>query len=291
MNPEISIGLTCYNNADTIKDALRSIFGQTFQDWELVIIDDNSNDGSFEIVKSIKDSRVRVYKEDARKGFVSALNRMIQLAKGEYYARMDADDLMHPERLSKQLNYLKAHPNIDLVDTSMYSMNLQYQAVGIRSVDQSNKGPDRVLKKSLLHHATVMGHIKWFQKNPYDAEYVRAEDYELWCRTFKTSSFGRMEQPLYFVREGRVNLNNYLLSGQTVRRILKTYGPSLVGKKETLKLLAKSYTKNFIYQLFAFFNSHEMLVDMRNRKLSNGEKAAVDSIINGILSISVPGIK
>lgn len=290
MNPEISIGLTYYNNAETIKDALRSIFGQTFQDWELVIIDDNSKDGSFEIAKSIKDSRIRVYREEERKGFVSALNRMTQLARGKYYARMDADDLMHPERLSRQLNYLKAHPDIDLADTSMYSMNQQCQAVGIRSVDLSDMGPDRVLKKGLLHHATVMGHIEWFQKNPYDPGYVRAEDYELWCRTCKTSSFGRMNEPLYFVREGRVNLSNYLLSGQTVRRIIKTYGPSLVGKKETMMLLAKSYAKNFAYRLFALFNAHEMLVDMRNRKLGIDEKTTADTIINGILSTSVPGL-
>jgi glycosyltransferase involved in cell wall biosynthesis len=290
MNPEISIGLTFYNNADTIKDALRSIFGQTFQNWELVIIDDNSKDGSFEIVKSIKDSRVRVYKEDVRKGFVSALNRMTQLARGKYYARMDADDLMHPERLSKQLNYLKAHPDLDLVDTSMYSMNLQCQAVGIRSVDPSNKGPDRVLKKGLLHHATVMGHVQWFRENPYDPEYVRAEDYELWCRTCKTSFFGRMEEPLYFVREGRVNLSNYFLSGQTVRRVIRTCGPSLVGKKETMKLLAKSYAKTCAYHLFALFNAHEILVDMRNRKLGTDEKTTADAIINSILSMSVPGL-
>ena len=273
MNPEISIGLTCYNNAGTIKDALRSIFAQTFQDWELIVIDDNSKDQSFEIIKSIKDSRVRAYKEEERKGFVTALNRMAQLAKGTYYARMDADDLMHPERLLQQINYLKAHPDIDLIDTSMYSMNQQCQVVGVRYADPSNMRQDRALKKGLLHHATVMGHIEWFRKNPYDSQYVRAEDYELWCRTCKTSFFGRMEEPLYFVREGRVNLRNYLLSGQTVRRIIKTYGPSLVGKRETVKLLAKSYAKNLAYRSFALFNAHEMLVNMRNRKLGNERKS------------------
>ncbi|MHB8089726.1 MAG: glycosyltransferase family 2 protein, partial [Anaerolineaceae bacterium] len=279
MNPEITIGLTFYNNAGTLKDALRSIFAQTFQDWELITIDDHSTDGSFEIVQSIKDSRVHVYKEEERKGFVSALNRMAQLAKGKYYARMDADDLMHPERLLKQITYLKENPGIDLVDTSMYSMDQRCQATGIRYVDSSSVRPDKVLRRGLLHHATVMGHIEWFRKNPYDPEYVRAEDYELWCRTCKTSSFGRMKEPLYFVREGRVNLNNYLLSGQTVRRIIKTYGPLLVGRKETTKLLAKSYGKSLAYRLFALFNAHEILVDMRNGKLSNYKKATANTII------------
>jgi hypothetical protein len=169
-------------------------------------------------------------------------------------------------------------------------MDQQCQAVGIRAVDPSNMGPDRVLTKGLLHHATVMGHIEWFQNNPYDPEYVRAEDYELWCRTCKTSSFGRMKEPLYFVREGRVNLNNYLLSAQTVRRIIKTYGPSIVGKKEATRLLIKSYGKSSAYRLFALFNAHEILVDMRNRKLEIDEKTIADNIINSILSTPVQGL-
>jgi glycosyltransferase involved in cell wall biosynthesis len=290
MIPEITVGLTFYNNESTLADAIRSIFAQTFDDWELIIIDDHSSDDSLKIAQSVVDTRVKVHSDTMRRGFVYQLNRLTQLAQGKYYARMDADDLMHPERLSKQLNYLKAHPDIDLVDTSMYSMNQQCQAVGIRTVDLSDMGPDRVLKKGLLHHATVMGHIEWFRKNPYDPGYVRAEDYELWCRTCKTSSFGRMKEPLYFVREGRVNLRNYLLSGQTARRILKTYGPAIVGKKETMKLLAKSHVKNFAYRLFAIFNVHEMLVEMRNRKLETDEKTTADSIINNVLSTTVPGL-
>jgi glycosyltransferase involved in cell wall biosynthesis len=290
MIPEITIGLTFYNNESTLTDAIRSIFAQTFDDWELIIIDDHSSDDSLKIAQSVKDSRVKIYSDTARRGFVHQLNRLTRLASGKYYARMDADDLMHPERLFQQINYLKTHPDIDLIDTSMYSMNQQCQAVGIRYVDPSNMGPDRVLKKGLLHHATVMGHIEWFRMNPYDSGYIRAEDYELWCRTCKASRFGRIREPLYFVREGRVNLNNYLLSGQTVRRIIKKYGPSLVGRKETAKLLAKSYAKNLAYRLFALFNAHEMLVDMRNRKLGNDEKTIADSIIKNILSISVPGL-
>ena len=132
MEPLVSIGLTFYNNARTLPDAIRSVFAQTLQDWELIIIDDHSTDGSLALCESIRDPRVRVYTDTERKGFVYQLNRMTALARGNYYARMDADDLMHPERLQRQIAYLEANRDIDLVDTSMYSMDQQCRAVGIR---------------------------------------------------------------------------------------------------------------------------------------------------------------
>jgi glycosyltransferase involved in cell wall biosynthesis len=288
MKPEISIGLTFYNNADTIRDALRSIFAQSFKNWELIVIDDNSVDKSFEIVQSVKDPRVRVYREDRRKGFVNALNQMTSMARGEYYARMDADDMMHPERLSKQIEYLKINPDMDVVDTAMYSMDQYCRVKGIRGIDPLSIKPENALKAGLLHHATTMGRTEWFRKNPYNPAYIRAEDCELWCRTYQTSRFDRLKEPLYFVREGRVNINNYLLSCKTVRKIIKTYGPLRIGKFRTAQLMAGSFFKCFAYRVSSSVNSHEFLVDLRNRKLSNKEKAHADNIIKQILSVPIP---
>jgi glycosyltransferase involved in cell wall biosynthesis len=290
MNPDISIGLTFYNNADTIKDALRSIFAQTFQNWELIIIDDNSTDGSFEIVQSVKDPRVHVYKEERKKGFVNALNQMTRIAKSPYYARMDADDMMHPERLSKQIEYLKGNPDVDVVDTAMYSVDQQCKVKGIRGIDPLILENSKALEKGLLHHATVMGRTEWFRKNPYDSEYLRAEDCELWCRTFKTSRFDRVGEPLYFVREGLVNINNYLMSGKTVRRIIRTYGPVYVRKYRITQLLAKSYLKGCAYRIFSLMSLHDILVNMRNRRLDEKEKAYAERVIQQILSTCVPGL-
>jgi glycosyltransferase involved in cell wall biosynthesis len=290
MNPEITIGLTFYNSAGTLRDALRSIFAQTLRDWELIIIDDHSTDGSFDIARSVSDPRVKVYREDTRLGFVNALNRMTELATANYYARMDSDDMMHPERLSRQLEYLKTNPDIDVVDTAMCSINQEGRPIGIREVKSLDSRPMVLLRGNFFHHATIMGRTEWFQKNRYDPFFIRAEDCELWCRTFKTSRFDRIKEPLYFVREGRVNIRNYLLSCQTVRCIIKTYGPSLVGKQATLQLIAESYIKGFTYRIFALFDSHNTLVNMRNRKLNSDEKIYADSIIEHIKSTSVPGL-
>ncbi len=291
MNPEISIGLTFYNNAATIADALRSIFVQTFVDWELIIIDDNSTDGSFEIAERVRDARVRLYKEEKRMGFVHALNRMTSLARGTYYARMDADDMMHPERLSRQIKYLKDHPDIDVVDTPMISMDQQCRAVGVRYAGPIDPRPEVLLRANFFYHATIMGRTEWFKKNPYDPEYLRAEDCELWCRTFRTSRFGRIAEPLYIVREGLVNVRNYLMSSRTVRKIVRKYGPVYVGKAKTTRLIAESHAKSCAYRLFSLLRLHDMLVRVRNRELDEKERILADAVIERVRSAEVPGLQ
>lgn len=290
MDPQVSIGLTFYNDASTLVDALRSVFAQTYQDWELILADDTSSDGSLEIARSIDDPRVRVVSDGMYGGFVYRLNQMTKLAKGKYYARMDADDLMHPQRLEKQIAYLEANQSIDLVDTAMYSMDRQCRATGIRGLKAIDLQPIKILKRSLLSHATVLGQTEWFRKNLYNPKYIRAEDYELWCRTFQTSRFSRIEEPLYFVREGRVNIHNYLLSCRTVRLCIREYGPRLVGQSNTLRLLVLFYMKSFIYMLFNMLNAHEVLVGMRNDKLSKDQKDLANNIIKHIQATPVPGL-
>jgi hypothetical protein len=212
------------------------------------------------------------------------------LAKGKYYARMDADDMMHPERISKQVHYLEENADIDLVDTAMYSMDQRCDLKAVRNSNSLDYSPMILLSRGLLCHATVTGRVEWFRKNPYDPKYLRTEDRELWCRTYKNSRFGRIKEPLYFVREGRINVNNYLVSAKTERLIIKTYGPSLLKEHGILKLIARSYMKCLTYKIFGLFDIHEILVDMRNKKLSHQEKLYASSIIEKILLTPVPGL-
>jgi len=290
MHPLISIGISFYNAAETLGDAIRSIFAQTFQDWELILVDDHSTDSSLSIAQAVIDPRVRVYKGGPEKGFTYQLNRITKLANGKYYARMDADDMMHPVRISKQINCLEKNRNIDLVDTGMYSMDQNANLKGIRNLTSLDYRPVILLGRGLLCHATVTGHTNWFKKNPYNTKYLRAQDRELWCRTYKHSNFARIKEPLYFCREGRVNVNNYLMGGKAERLIIKTYGPHLLGKRGALKLLTKSYMKCLAYEVFALFGIQEILVNMRNKQLRNKDKLDTSKVIEKILSTPVPGL-
>src|SRR4030066_138114 len=97
--PLVTVGIPFFNNQDTLPDAIRSIFAQSFQDWELLLLDDGSTDGSLQIAQSIDDPRVRVISDGCNRKLPARLNQIIDLARGQYIARMDADDLCGITRL------------------------------------------------------------------------------------------------------------------------------------------------------------------------------------------------
>ena len=113
----------------------------------------------------MKDPRVRVFREKEKKGFIAALNQMTQLSKGRYYARMDADDMMHPERLSKQFEYLKTHPEIDVVDTLMCSMDQEGRAIGVRDTSVINCKACNTFKWKIFSSCNCNGLHRGFKKS------------------------------------------------------------------------------------------------------------------------------
>jgi len=147
-----------------------------------------------------------------------------------------------------------------------------------------------LLQPKYFHHATIMGRTEWFKKNRYDPLFVRAEDCELWCRTSSVSYFARINEPLYFVREGLVNIKNYLDSCRTVRRIVRKYGPEMVGQYRVIQLTSEYFLKGFAYRTFGFFGLHDILVNKRNHRLGLKEKRLAQAIIDRILSTNIPGL-
>src|SRR5205823_3104415 len=112
--PQVTVLMTVYNGEHYLRPAMESILGQTFTDFEFLIIDDGSTDGSVEIIRSYHDPRIRLYVEPHR-GLVPALNRGLSLARGRYIAHMDADDLADVRQLAQQVAFLDAHPAVVLV--------------------------------------------------------------------------------------------------------------------------------------------------------------------------------
>lgn len=287
MQPLVSIGLPFYNNRETLILAVQSIFAQTYQNWELLLIDDGSSDEGHLLVASLKDSRVKLMRDGQNKGLIARLNQLAQIAGGEFLARMDADDLMDPLRIEKQMNVLINNPSIDLVDAGTYSIDENGTPQGKRGLGEINYNPKHVLKNAMLLHASVIGKRTWFLQNPYDKDYTRAEDYELWCRTFRHSKFARVQEPLYIVREGRVNISNYAKSSNTIRKIFKKYGPAILSSSELRAEIFKSHLKVLAYRLFAFFNQHNYLSRKRNIPLREDEKEKVRSIMKQIATTNI----
>src|SRR6266511_6459511 len=119
--PLVSIGLPVRNAEDTLAIALASVLLQTVGDWELLVLDDRSQDSSSKIARRIAegDPRIRVLEASGASGLVPRLNQAVAAARGKFFARMDADDVAYPTRLERQLEFLGLNPTVDVVGTSM----------------------------------------------------------------------------------------------------------------------------------------------------------------------------
>ena len=290
----VTIGIPFWNARRYLATAIRSIFAQTHQDWELLLIDDGSTDGSVELVRRLDDPRVRLVADGSHRGLCARLNQIASMARGTYLARMDADDAMHPERIARQLAVLRADPGVDLVDTATVTVDDDLTPLGIRGDRPLDARPEAVLRDGLLIHPTVTGRAEWFRRHPYDPVFVRAEDRELWIRTCATARFARVCEPLFFYREGPVgNLGNYLRTERTVREILRRYGPPLVGPRRTRLLVMRSRLKSLTYRLGTGLGLQGRLISRRNRPLGAAAVLRRNLWVYGVggIIIPFPGIK
>jgi glycosyltransferase involved in cell wall biosynthesis len=288
--PLVSIVIPFYNNGTTLLDAIKSVFSQTYKNWELILLNDGSTDESLTVASSINDHRVKVINDGKNCGLVFRLNQAPSLVSGDFIARMDGDDLMHPERLEKQMKMFFKNPDLDLVDTGAYSIDEFGKPIGVRGLVSINYEPTYIIKNAMLLHASIIGKKEWFEKNKYNPYFIRAEDRELWLRTFKTTKFARVQEPLYIVREGKVNLNNYIKSLKTVVKIYKIFGPKIFTGFELKIEILKSYFKIAVLYILGFLNVHDFVTKRRNGSLTLEELEYVNKMIRNIQSIAVVDI-
>jgi glycosyltransferase involved in cell wall biosynthesis len=216
--PLVSILLPVRNGVATLRLALRSILAQNFREFEVLVLDDGSTDGSEKIAFSMEDERVRVIVDGLAKGLAFRLNQGIALAKGRYIARMDSDDVSFPERLQRQLDYLQSHPDIDLVGCRAIVFRDPDKVIGLLPFASNHQAicakPWRGMP---LPHPTWMGRIDWFRRYQYRfPEVLRAEDQDLLLRAFPESRYACLDDVLLGYRQGAFNLRKTLLARRTL---------------------------------------------------------------------------
>ena len=128
----VTIAIPVYNGESYLRDAIQSVVNQTFQDWELYLINDGSTDNSLAIMQeyALNDIRIKVIDDGQNKGLVTRLNQSIETAIGKYYARMDADDIMYVTRIEEQVRFLESHPDVDVLGTSIMIIDNENNIVG-----------------------------------------------------------------------------------------------------------------------------------------------------------------
>jgi glycosyltransferase involved in cell wall biosynthesis len=204
--------MPAFNCEETLAVAIRSILRQSYQNWELLVMDDGSSDGTLEVARSFSDPRVRVSSDGSHQGIVARLNQSVWRSRGEYFARMDADDVAYPERLERQVEYLQQHPGVDLLGCPMLMFRDNGVAFGCRPLPKNHEEICRQPSSGFrIAHATLMGRVSWFRAHAYDRAAPRAEDYELFLRSYRTSRFACLGEILYGCREDRLLLRKMLV--------------------------------------------------------------------------------
>ena len=162
----VTIGIPFYNAEQTLAEAIRSVFAQTYTDLELLLLDDGSSDGSLAIAHAIRDPRVTVLSDGRNLGLARRLNQIAQLANGEYNARFDADDLMHSTRIARQVAFLDANPEYDIVDTGMFTIDKDNTVHGKRFCLPLTTDPVAWLERGVMNHSAVIGRTAWVSPQP-----------------------------------------------------------------------------------------------------------------------------
>lgn len=206
----ISVIMGVFNAVDTIRKSLESIKEQTVRDIELIVCDDCSTDGTWELLQTIKDEyRINVLlRNEVNCGLAYSLNRCIEYSHGEFIARMDADDWCKPERLEKQLNFLRNHEEYDLVGTLcmfVYDDGTEHR---FEKPEIPTKDilplTNPFIHPTILIRRTSMDKLGWYTVSKHT---LRCEDLDLWYRFFYLRMNGyNIQEFLYYKKQG---LDNY----------------------------------------------------------------------------------
>ncbi len=202
--PLITVAMPIYNAGQYLRLAVMSIAGQTYPHWELLIVDDGSTDNALSDIQDIlaSDTRIRVISDGQNKGLAVRLNECIDLAGGEYIARMDQDDVSYPERFAKQIAMLNDFPALDLVSVRAITISEQNEAVGLLPWQLAHESIcARPWLGFYLPHPTWMARTAWFRKHRYaqPAHYF-CEDQELLLRSYTDSHFATLSEVLFAYR-------------------------------------------------------------------------------------------
>jgi len=205
--PVISIGMPVHNAGTYLEISIKSILNQSFTKWELIIADDKSNDNALRTLSKslLQDPRIKIIWCSRQGGIALRLNQIVRKAQGMYFARMDADDVSHPERLTKQLEFLKNNPKTNLLGCSCVLINEKNQITGrLNCPTKHSQICQSPWKGFLLVHPSWMGKTKWFRQNPYQvpAPYL-CEDQELLLRLHRSANFANLPKAYlaYRIRE------------------------------------------------------------------------------------------
>ena len=220
-SPLITVLMAVYNGEKYLREAIESILTQSYTDFEFLIINDGSSDRTEEIIVSYNDERIRYIKNDKNLKLIASLNKGLDLAKGEYIARMDADDISLPNRLEKQVIFMENNISHVLIGSRIHSFGAANDFGSLKL--NSDEIVLKLISNNCIYHSTVMLRTKLLKSNRYNKNYLHAEDYEFWTRCSQLGKLEVIEDVLlkYRVHSESISQSNYLEQYEIVKKIRK----------------------------------------------------------------------
>ena len=272
------------------EEAVRSVFAQTNSDWQLLIVCDGSPPEIVAKAEAIRDPRVRVIVDSKNRGLAERLNQISRAADTDYVMRMDADDLMHPDRVAVQMAFLSANPNVDVLGSGSYLVSESLVISGDYREPALPDDPSGYIQSGVFLHPTVVYKRSWAVEHPYDPQWIRTEDKELWLRTAASSQFAKIEDRLLFYR---VPVEYSILKQANTsaydRRLVRTVGPLVAARRTVAQYVIRSYVKQFMFRVLVAIGKSHVVHASKKLPLSAGQLSSGREALRIALTAEVPG--
>lgn len=271
MPPRVSVVMSVHNGDQYLGDAVESILCQSFEDFEFIVIDDGSQDKSNSIIREFarRDERIRIIENNENLGLSTSLNKGIFAARGEYIARMDADDLSHVDRLRKQVDFMDANLDVGICGTWVQYFGLNDKVIKFPLYHEEIHA--LLLFQNVLIHPSIMMRSAEIKKHAlyYDEDISYAQDYELWSRAVTQVNFANVNQVLLQYRlhsrgiGSRFNNEQFKIFDVVFRRMLSDIG--LQPSDDEIRLHTKISANYLGSDLFFLRCSHHWLGKISNQ--------------------------
>lgn len=290
MKSTVTVGLPVVNEERTFPLAVRSIFAQLYTDWRLIVVCDGASDLIREMASKIDDDRVTVLDDGQRIGLPRRLNQITEISTSQYIARMDADDVMHPDRIRRQVDFLDANPEIDLVGTRAMLIDDQDRVHGLyREPESIPDSPSGFLTNGVFTHPTVMFRREWGVRFPYRPDWVRTEDKEVWLRASAESEYWKMSEALLYYRVPlHLSIRKQGLTARYDRRLVRLlggqYGASFAARST---YQAKSFAKQAIFGAAIALGQGRRI--HARKSLFHADRGVFENHLQSVRQVHVPG--
>lgn len=226
MRPQVSVLLPTRNRSRLLRRAINSVQRQTYQDIEILVLDDGSSDDTPAVLKNLsrQDPRLHWVRRDTSRGLADALNTLISMSRGRWLARMDDDDICHQRRLEIQLEWMHSR-GVDVCGTWYRRRSIVGTSIARPPIDDAMIRAELLFQPPLLHPSVVFRRELIERHRPYSTEYPHAEDYELWVRLAPYVKFGNVPEVLLDYTLSPQQVSRRHNSGQVIsaRRIRETH--------------------------------------------------------------------